>query len=204
MNKKSLGLFIILCLSPLIQSQSIRTIAYNPPSVDKPTRPMQKRGLAGRNEIDNKFSRTKLVSTDLDTAKLLSDQPLKSPMGAVFRSAAMPGWGQIYNEKYLKGLFVFSVNGAFAYAIYDYHSKWKDTGNKTFQNKRNLYTWYFGVSYFLTLIDAYVDAYLFGFEEAVELALSLLEQSPGYGQANAIEIKTVDQNIIGLKICFKL
>lgn len=164
---------------------------------------MQGRGLADHYEVTHSFSKAKLIGTDLDTTKLLSDQPLKSPMGAVLRSAVLPGWGQLYNEKYLKGLFVFSVNGAFAYAIYHYHSEWKDTGSKTFQNKRNLYTWYFGINYLLTLIDSYVDAYLFGFEEAVELALTFEEQSSGLAQTDPFEFKGVEQDIIGLKICIE-
>ena len=117
-----------------------------------------------------RFSKSQLVKADLDTAKLLSDTPIKSPMGAVLRSAILPGWGQVYNEKYLKGFFVLGVNGAFGYAIYHYHKEWEDTGEKQFQEKRNLYTWYFGLSYFLTLIDAYIDAYLYGFDKAIELA----------------------------------
>lgn len=116
------------------------------------------------------FSKSQLVKTDLDTAKLLSDTPLKSPMGAVFRSAILPGWGQVYNEKYLKGLFVFAANSTFAYAVYHYNKEWEETGESQFQDKRNLYTWYLGLSYFLTLVDAYIDAYLYGFEKAIELA----------------------------------
>jgi len=40
--------------------------------------------------------------TVIDTNRLLSDEPLKSPWGAVARSAVLPGWGQVYNEQYWK------------------------------------------------------------------------------------------------------
>jgi hypothetical protein len=144
MKKFYLGLFVLILFSSPIRSQSTFS--------------------------QRSFSKSQLVKADLDTAKLLSDTPLKSSMGAVLRSAVLPGWGQVYNEKYLKGLFLLGVNGSFGYAIYHYHKEWEDTGEKQFQEKRNLYTWYFGLSYFLTLIDAYIDAYLYGFDKAIELA----------------------------------
>lgn len=116
------------------------------------------------------FSKSALTKSEMDTARLLSDQPLKSPVGAVLRSAVLPGLGQVYNGKYVKGALVCAVNGAFAYAIYWYHQEWKDTGRTKYRDKRNLYTWYLGISYLLTLMDAYVDAYLFGFEKAIEIS----------------------------------
>lgn len=177
-----------------INSQPIQANASNPTSFEG----------ADFHETAGTFSKAKLVGADLDTAKLLSDQPLKSPLGAVLRSAVLPGWGQVYNQKYLKALFVFSVNGTFAYSIYHYNNEWRDTGNKKFQNKRNLYTWYFGVSYFLTLVDAFVDAYLFGFDKAVELALPIQEQSPGFVLADAYRHDGVQRDVIGLKISIEI
>ena len=86
------------------------------------------------NKVKN-FSKSSLVKTEIDTTKLLSDTPIKSPMGAVLRSAILPGWGQFYNEKYLKAIFVLSVNGALAYAIYHYDDQWEKTGNKKGGNR---------------------------------------------------------------------
>lgn len=106
----------------------------------------------------------------VDTNRLLSDQPLKSPMGAVYRSALLPGWGQVYTEHYLKAAVAFSVNSFLLYNALNYHRRWRDTGNRDFQAKRNLFTWYFGLSYFLTMVDAYVDAYLYKFDEAIEIS----------------------------------
>lgn len=202
MKKSCFGLIILFCFSPLIKSQSIKTESPNLANQNESI--TQSREWAGQYKVGNSFSKSSLVLADLDTAKLLSDQPLKSPMGAVLRSAVLPGWGQIYNEKYLKGLFIFSVNGAFAYEIYHNHKEWNDTGNKKFQNKRNLYTWYFGISYFLTLIDAFVDAYLFGFDEAVELALPFQEQSPGLALADPFGLMGAKQDFVGVKISIEL
>ncbi len=106
----------------------------------------------------------------IDTNRLLSDVPLKSPMGAVLRSAIMPGWGQVYNQQYLKAGIAFTVNATMIFQIFRYHKRWKDTAIKDFQGKRNLYTWYFALTYILTLVDAYVDAYLYKFDEAMEIS----------------------------------
>ncbi|HED08391.1 MAG TPA: hypothetical protein ENI57_09775, partial [Ignavibacteria bacterium] len=35
----------------------------------------------------------------------------KSPMGAVLRSAILPGWGQIYNESYIKAPIIWGIFG---------------------------------------------------------------------------------------------
>jgi hypothetical protein len=154
--KKVIGCFILLILySSNIKSQTIN------------------------NSVN--FSKAKLVSTEIDTARLLSDKPIKSPMGALLRSAVLPGLGQMYNQKYIKGIFVFAINGTLGYKIYDYHKEWNDTGETKFRDKRNLFTWYFGLSYMLTLIDAYIDAYLFGFDEAIEIAaLKLNDDNKNY------------------------
>ena len=107
----------------------------------------------------------------LDTARLLSDQPVKSPMGAVLRSALLPGWGQVYNEQYTKAGIAFGLNAYFIYKIMDFHQQWRQTHDQGFRDRRNLYTWYFGAAYALTLLDAYVDAYLYGFDRAMEIGV---------------------------------
>lgn len=182
----------------------IQTIFPKLKSSDRTTKSIQGTGSPNQYGLADGLPKRNFSATDLDTAKLLSDQPLKSPMGAVLRSATLPGWGQVYNRKYLKGLFVFSVNGTFAYAIYHYNREWNVTGNKRFQNKRNLYTWYFGLSYLLTLVDAYVDAYLFGFNDAVKLALSFEDQNSGSTPTDIPRGKGAGQSAIGIKVCIDL
>jgi hypothetical protein len=119
------------------------------------------------------FNSRFLADTNIDTTLLLSDKPVKSPLGAVVRSAILPGWGQIYNHQYLKAGVAFSLNAFLAYHIYWYEMKWRDTKNKDFQGKRNLYTWYFALGYLLTMIDAYVDAYLYEFNDAMEISQNI-------------------------------
>jgi hypothetical protein len=119
--------------------------------------------------------------TSLDTVKLLSDKPLKSPMGAVIRSALLPGWGQLYTRQYLKAGIASAINGVMIYQVFRYQKRWKDSGNRDFQLKRNLFTWYFAGTYFLTMVDAYVNAYLFKFDEAMDISQIIWQREEVWG-----------------------
>lgn len=114
-----------------------------------------------------------------DTTKISSDVFVmqKSPWGAVGRSAILPGWGQIYNESYWKAPVVWGVMGWFVYSwidnnnIYnDYKNLYSQTGESLYLEYRNFYrdqrdefAIYLLLTYFLNLVDAYVDAHLFDF-----------------------------------------
>ena len=106
----------------------------------------------------------------------------KSPWGAVLRSAILPGWGQIYNESYIKVPIVWGIFGALAAAWIWNNHKYNDAQNLYLQNindprlgpayiqlrnayrdQRDLVSIYIGLAYFLNLVDAYVDAELFDF-----------------------------------------
>jgi len=101
----------------------------------------------------------------------------KSPWGATLRSAILPGWGQFYNESYLKIPIVWGVMGWF---IYNYlegdkeYRKYKDlfleNGEESsrllrefYRDERDLFAIYTVLAYIANLIDAYVDAHLFDF-----------------------------------------
>lgn len=120
----------------------------------------------------------------------------KSPWGALLRSAVIPGWGQIYNESYIKAPIIW---GAAAWFIYgwnfynDYYQRYKDlyqqTNNDDYRelrelnrDERDMFAIYLGLLYLLNLIDAYVDAQLFDFT---------VEENPGGSQY-----------MLGLKIKF--
>ena len=101
----------------------------------------------------------------------------KSPWGAVLRSAIIPGWGQIYNQSYLKVPIVWGVLGWLGYEWYQNNKLYKqsqDLYNQTnipeflsyktiYQDQRDLFAIYIGLAYVLNLVDAYVDAELFDF-----------------------------------------
>lgn len=116
---------------------------------------------------------TQLSGENLEwNPEMFSDQPLKSPWGAVARSAMVPGWGQVYNEEYLKsaisaGLFINQV-----YKVYYYNKRYKETGDKIFRIRRSANSWNLGLVYVLNLVDAYVDAYLYKFDEMMELTVN--------------------------------
>jgi hypothetical protein len=114
-----------------------------------------------------------------DTSSVNSDVFVmqKSPWGAVARSAIFPGWGQIYNESYWKAPVVWGVMGWFVYVWIDNNNKYIDykklyssTGisdhkeyRDFYRDQRDEFAIYLVLTYFLNLVDAYVDAHLFDF-----------------------------------------
>ena len=132
--------------------------------------------FAGRAQTIADSSTANIVSSaGIDTLRLLSDEPLKSPMGAMLRSALLPGWGQLYNRSYIKSGVVVAVHGFLLYKVLDNNRRWldlrkvKDPGRYDAKDTRNRYIWYTGLAYLLNLVDAYVDAYLFGFDDVIDL-----------------------------------
>lgn len=121
----------------------------------------------------------------------------KSPLGAVLRSAVLPGWGQIYNESYWKVPVVWGFLGYFVYEWIQNNNDYKtyrdlfntslnqsSSGNSSYYNlrefykdQRDLFAVYVGLSYFLTLVDAYVDAHLFDFD----VSENMITHSPQVG-----------------------
>ena len=106
-------------------------------------------------------------------------------MGAVLRSAVLPGWGQAYNESYWKIPVIAGFLGYYVYGWVRNDDRYKeyrdlysdsiteenDQGNPTYlrvrefyKDQRDQFAVYFGIAYFLNLIDAYVDAHLFDFD----------------------------------------
>lgn len=113
-----------------------------------------------------------------DTSKL-SDKFVmqKSPWGAVLRSAIVPGWGQIYNESYWKAPVIWGITGWLVYGwIYSNKAYMRNrdifiqTGDERYirvrdfyRDERDQFAIYMVLTYFLNLVDAYVDAHLFDF-----------------------------------------
>lgn len=100
---------------------------------------------------------------------LLDDKPLKSPWGAAFRSAMLPGWGQLYNTSYWKAAGYFLVDGYLVFKIREADLAYQKSGKVADRDDRSRYNWYFGLAYFLTIADAYAGAYLYRFEDAMRL-----------------------------------
>ncbi len=112
----------------------------------------------------------------------------KSPWGAVLRSAIIPGWGQFYTESYWKIPVIWGVG---AWLIYEwsqdnkFYKQSKDllktTGDTRYgdyinfyQDQRDLFSIYIGLTYLLNLVDAYVDAQLFDFTVSPDISTNSL------------------------------
>ena len=118
-----------------------------------------------------------LIISD-STRVLRTDKERRSPMGALLRSVAVPGWGQFYNHKYIKSAVVFGAESFFIIKSVQWWKKAEDqydlvqqsesgrdfTTYLNYRDRRNDYLWLTGLSVFLSMFDAYVDAHLSGFD----------------------------------------
>jgi hypothetical protein len=108
-------------------------------------------------------------------------KPHRSPMGALLRSVAIPGWGQLYNRKYIKAVLVAGVETFFLVKAVEWWSKTEDQFDLAhssppeiqafefnrylnYRQNRNDYLWAAGITVFISMFDAYVDAHLAGFD----------------------------------------
>lgn len=106
----------------------------------------------------------------------------KSPMGAALRSLVIPGLGQFYNEKRLKGIFVIAGETALLYAIYNENRKFRDekydeVERSNFRERRDTLQWWFLFAIGASAVDAYVDAYLDKFNQ--EMNISYIRSQSG-------------------------
>ena len=98
---------------------------------------------------------------------------IKNPKTAFYLSA-IPGAGQLYNGKLLKGSLVLALESAainfwFENAeIYrNYDSIDKPLPKNRYLEKRNKYAWWVIFIYFYSMIDAMVDAHLSPFDQVM-------------------------------------
>lgn len=103
--------------------------------------------------------------------------PTKSPWTAVLMSAVIPGAGQVYNGSYLKAPLIWGLTGWLVYNWIQNNKYYKENSDlylntgligykdkrSFYRDQRDLFTIYFGLTYMLNLVDAYVDAELFDF-----------------------------------------
>jgi hypothetical protein len=120
----------------------------------------------------------------------------KSPMGALLRSVAFPGWGQFYSKKYFKSAVVFGAETTFItlaaieWSRMNKHKKnfqnpdypdryWEFEQFEFYEDRRNLFLWITAGMVFLSMFDAYVDAHLYNFdrEKVRDLSISLVSEA---------------------------
>lgn len=137
-----------------------------------------------------------------DTLKITNanTENTKSPLGAVWRTFVLPGWGQIYVEKYWKAPIFFAGAGALVYSIVWNNSKFSDYQNQYdrikiedpknqsalsllnrqkeyYRDNRDKSYFFLAVVYIIAAMDAYVGAHLFDFDVSDKLAIQI---SPYY------------------------
>jgi hypothetical protein len=132
------------------------------------------RGAPDTDIIDSGTASRLKSATSFDT---LSPQGTKwpKPTLTLVKSMVVPGWGQITNRKYVKAAIAIGLETWFIYgAAYEW-SKMNDalvrlrTDSTDFQafpdynfhrGNRADYLWFLGITVFVSMFDAYVDAHL--------------------------------------------
>jgi len=110
-------------------------------------------------------------------AKDYPGKPLKSTTGAVFRSLAVPGWGQLYTRNYWKAGGFVAAEGGFIASIWwnqnqlaEFKRQHNLTLQKFYRNQRNRMVWWLAGTVLLSMGDAYVDAHMFGLDWSPEIS----------------------------------
>ncbi len=104
----------------------------------------------------------------------------QKPTVALFKSLLVPGWGQFGNRRYVKAVVIAGLETWFVASVIhygrqaaDYKRKHEDATDLGVRNdyyslyedrrdQRNKFIWYAGITIFVSMFDAYVDAHLSG------------------------------------------
>ena len=112
---------------------------------------------------------TRTVQSGLSTGA----DTLLSAHGALLRSAVLPGWGQFYNGRPVKGLFFGAASATALTSVLVEHRRINSAPTPEEHQdrtaRRNSRLLYFALSVALAAIDAYVDAHLADFGTEVEM-----------------------------------
>ncbi len=134
------------------------------------------------------------------------------PFTVMLRSAAVPGWGQVYNHKLLKAVAVVSVEGLLAFSALREYRLENDAVDRqsailaaggdiegpeyllakqdkiTHQNRKVSWIWWGIAAHLLQMADAYVDAHLSTFDTDFGPPQSALD--PGEKPVLSLAIRT--------------
>ena len=101
----------------------------------------------------------------------------KNPRQA-FLSSLVPGGGQFYNQKYIKGSIVMGLETLALFSwlenskIYkNYDAEEYPLKQNRYLEKRNKYAWWVIFLYFYSMIDAMVDAHLSPFDDIMSTSI---------------------------------
>jgi hypothetical protein len=118
------------------------------------------------------------VTNPVDYEKRLTQNPTL----ALFKSLLVPGWGQIGNRKYIKAAVFIGLETWFAAAAIhqgkkanEFRDLWESTPREKIlqrnvyyglwqdrRDNRNQFLWFAGLTVFISMFDAYVDAQMSG------------------------------------------
>ncbi len=105
-------------------------------------------------------------ATEVEADSTRTDS-LPSAHGALLRSAILPGWGQFYNGRPVKGLLFGAASATALTAVVVEHRRIRSAPTPEEHQdrtaRRNSRLLYFALSVALAAIDAYVDAHLADF-----------------------------------------
>ena len=98
---------------------------------------------------------------------------VKSPLGAVWRSALVPGWGQWYTGHRWKAALVAGAEVfLMGTAVYEHEqvspSATKSEADRHRDRRGTFVLWSMGALVY-SMLDAYVDAHLYGLDEGLEI-----------------------------------
>jgi len=120
------------------------------------------------------------VAGDVTKSVDLEAHLYQSPTVALFKSMLVPGLGQLGNRSYFKAILFAGLEGWFIGSAMHYDEQASDARRiyessddyqtrrefyYLYDNKRknrNKYAWYAGLTIFISMFDAYVDAHLSG------------------------------------------
>jgi hypothetical protein len=97
----------------------------------------------------------------------------QSPSGIMLRSLVVPGWGQATNHAWVKAALVAGGESVLIASIVQDSHKLEtldstDPEYAVIYDHRQRNAWWLGGVVFLSMVDAYVDAHLKGFDVQVE------------------------------------
>ena len=119
-----------------------------------------------------------LLSYNLNAQINEVDSTLIKNSRQAFLFSLVPGGGQFYNQKYIKGSLVMGLETLAFYSwlenskIYkNYDSDIYSLRKNRYLEKRNKYAWWVIFLYFYSMIDAMVDAHLSPFDEIMSTSI---------------------------------
>ncbi|MDB2351161.1 DUF5683 domain-containing protein [Candidatus Marinimicrobia bacterium] len=119
-----------------------------------------------------------LLSYNLNAQINEVDSTLIKNSRQAFLFSLVPGGGQFYNQKYIKGSLVMGLETLAFYSwlenskIYkNYDSDIYSLRKNRYLEKRNKYAWWVIFLYFYSMIDAMVDAHLSPFDDIMSTSI---------------------------------